>query len=197
MRLTGQMLTRAAVVAAALALSGAASAAPPVFEGPTIKNPHAPADFALRDQRGSLVRLSALRGRVVLLTFLYTHCPDYCPLTAERLNGALQSLGAARTQVRVVAVSVDPAGDTPHSVASFIRRHGLLPQFVYLTGARAALSRIWHLYGVQSRQHAGDQVDHTLYTLLLDRRGRGRVLYDSSATSSSIVHDVRLLLGGT
>ena len=121
-------LVRAAVATAALALAGMAAAAPPPqFDGPTINNPHAPPDFALRDQQHRLVRLSALRGKVVLLTFLYTHCKDVCPLTAERLNGSLRLIGAERSQVRILAVSVDPKGDTPGSVSLFIHTHRLLP----------------------------------------------------------------------
>ena len=188
-------LVRAAVATAALALAGMAAAAPPPqFDGPTINNPHAPPDFALRDQQHRLVRLSALRGKVVLLTFLYTHCKDVCPLTAERLNGSLRLIGAERSQVRILAVSVDPKGDTPGSVSLFIRTHRLLPEFRYLTGSHAALSAIWHAYGVQSTATAGASIDHTLYTLLLDRHGRGRVLYDSTANSANVAHDLRLLL---
>ncbi len=188
-------LVRAAVATAALALAAMAAAAPPPrFDGPTINNPHAPPDFALRDQQQRLVRLSALRGKVVLLTFLFTHCKDVCPLTAERLNSSLYLIGAKRSQVRILAVSVDPKGDTPRSVALFIHTHRLLPQFRYLTGSRAALDTIWHAYGVQSTVRAGAGIDHTLYTLLLDRNGRGRVLYDSTARSASVAHDLRLLL---
>lgn len=173
----------------------AASAAPPRFDGPAIKGPRRPPDFALVDQNGQRVELYALEGKVVLLTFLYTRCIDVCPLTAARLNGALRLLGRARSRVRVLAVSVDPKGDTPSSVRAFVRGHGLLAQFHYLTGTRRTLAPIWRAYGVQSTAQAGGHVDHTLYTLLLDRAGRGRVLYDSTASSPSIAHDVRLLLG--
>jgi protein SCO1 len=190
-------LTRAAAaIAAALCLlAPAAAAAPPRFDGPTIESPRRPPDFALFDQQGHRIQLGALRGKVVLLTFLYTHCIDVCPLTAARLNGALSLLGPARSHVRVLAVSVDPNGDTPRSVHAFVHRHRLLPQFHYLTGSRSKLAPIWRAYGVESTAQAGDHVDHTLYTLLIDRAGRGRVLYDSTATSGEVAHDVRLLLG--
>ncbi|HXH98352.1 MAG TPA: SCO family protein [Gaiellaceae bacterium] len=185
----------AAALAAALALvAPAAAAGPPRFDGPTIQNPRRPPDFALFDQQGHRDELYALRGKVVLLTFLYTHCIDVCPLTAARLNGALHLLGRARSRVRVLAVSVDPKADTPRSVQAFIRLHRLLPQIRYLTGTRRILAPIWQAFGVESTAQAGDHVDHTLYTLLIDRAGRGRVLYDSTATSSEVAHDVRLLL---
>ena len=114
---------RAAVATAALALSvapPALAAGTPGFSGPTIKNPAVPPTFALRDQNGRLVQLDNQRGNVVLITFLYTHCPDVCPLTAEHLNQALRSLGTERTNVRVLAVSVDPRGDTPGAVRKFV-----------------------------------------------------------------------------
>jgi len=189
-------LSRAATLVAALALCSAASVsgAPPRFDGPTIKNPSVPPDFALRDQAGHVVDLARERGRVVLVTFLYTHCPDVCPLTAERLNGALRALGKARSGVRVLAVSVDPKGDTARSVRRFAAVHRLLPEFRYLTGPAPVLRRIWTAYGVSSVEQSGDRVDHTLYTLVLDRSLRGRVLYDATARTPAIVHDVRLLL---
>ena len=182
-------------IAAALALASSAAATPPSFDGIRLKSPQAAPDFTLRDQAGRTVRLSRLHGKLVLVTFLYTHCPDVCPLTAVHLNQAVRRLGAAHTQVRVLAVSVDPRGDTPRAVAGFVRSHGLLPQFRYLVGTRAALTPVWRAYGVKSLALAGDKVDHTLYTLLVDPHGRGRVVYDSTARPAAILHDLRLLLG--
>ncbi len=189
---------RAAAATAALALSAAPIAlasGSPVFDGPTIKDPAVPPAFTLHDQDGNVVRLARERGNVVLVTFLYTHCPDVCPLTAAHLNQALRMIGAQRAKVRVLAISVDPKGDTPRAVKRFVRSHRLLPQFRYLTGPRAVLRAIWAAYRVKSlAQAGGDRVDHTLYTLLLDRSLKGRVLYDATATSTAITHDLRILL---
>jgi len=182
-------------VAALTVFPPAAGASRPHFDGPTIDNPRVPPNFALYDQRHDRIELYAQHGRVVLLTFLYTHCPDVCPLTADHLNGALQLLGSDPSQVRILAVSVDPRGDTPAAVASFVHRHHLLSEFHYLTAPRRTLAPIWHAYGVDSTVVDGLHVNHTLYTLLLDRAGRGRVLFGSTSTSRTIAHDVRLLLG--
>jgi protein SCO1/2 len=190
--------SRAAAGVTALALviiPLAYAAGTPTFAGPTIKNPRVPPEFQLRDQAGRIVDLAKQRGRVVLLTFLYTHCVDVCPLTAEHLQLALESLGRRRSDARVLAISVDPVGDTPSAVRHFIRVHRLGPQFHYLTGPRSTLRRIWTEYLVHSSSRTGGLVDHTLYTLLLDRSLKGRVLYDSTAKVSAIAHDLRILLG--
>jgi len=178
-----------------LAVAGAAAGGSnPPFVGPTLTHPAPPPDFALRDQDGHLVRLSSLHGKAVLLTFLYTHCPDVCPLTANNLNSALTRLGQARTDVRVLAVSVDPKGDTRAAVNTFVRSHRLRPQFRYLTGTAKELRSIWRAYKVQAVPQGEAGVDHTLYTLLIDPGGRARVLFDVQARPAAIAHDVRLVL---
>ena len=141
-----------------------------------------------------MIRLSRQRGRVVLLTFLYTHCPDVCPFTAINLNMALAQLGRARTDVRVLAVSVDPKGDTRASVDAFVRSHRLRPQFHYLTGTEKLLRPIWRSYKVHAVPQGDAGVDHTLYTLLIDPGGKARVVFDSQARPAAIAHDVRLVL---
>jgi protein SCO1/2 len=180
-------------LSAAIAASSA-EPSPPKFVGPTIEHPSVAPDFALRDQRGHVVRLSRLRGKVVMITFLYTHCPDACPLTAIHLNDTLGSLGPLRKNVVVLAVSVDPKGDTPSAVDRFVRSHRLRPEFHYLTGSTKALERVWRLYNVSAVRKGGPDVDHTLYTLVLDRSGKSRVLFDSLAKPAAMEHDVKLLL---
>jgi protein SCO1/2 len=174
----------------------AASPSRPTFAGQPVLADAVAADFALRDQRGALIRLSAQRGRVVLLTFLYTHCRDVCPLIAEHLQSALTALGPERDRVRVLAVSVDPAGDTAKSVRAFVTEHRLGPQFSYLTGTRPQLQPVWQAYNVLSTPRNEQVVDHSAPTLLIDQKGRPRVYYDSSFTAAPIAHDVRLLLRG-
>jgi len=85
----------------------AAAAAKSPFAGHELSGPATAADFALRDQDGRLIRLSAQHGKLVLLTFLYTHCTDICPLIANQLNQALREMYHQRSSVRVLAVSVD------------------------------------------------------------------------------------------
>lgn len=170
------------------------SPSPSPFAGSELSPPRQTADFALRDQKGKLVRFSSQRGKVVLVTFLYTNCPDVCPLIAENLNGALRELGRDRASVRVLAVSVDPKGDTPAAVRRYARLHRLLPEFHYLIGTREDLEPIWRSYGVSAVARDPELVDHSAYTLLVDRRGLGRAIFDATARSKDVTHDVRLLL---
>ncbi len=155
-----------------------------------------PTDFELTDQDGRTVRLSAQRGKLVLIAFLYVRCPDVCPLTAESLNQALRSLGPDRSRVRVLAISVDPAGDTPAAVRAFVKEHRLLPEFRYLTSSRASLARTWRAYYVGTERLSGQPlVGHSAYVLLVDGAGRGRARYAGVPTSAEVLKDVRALLG--
>jgi protein SCO1/2 len=185
------------VTGALLLCSAAAAAATPPFAGPRISHPAVTPDFALRDQHGRLVRLSAQRGKVVVLTFLYTHCPDLCPLTAVHIDEAVSRLGPGRAGVTVLAVSVDPKGDTPTAVRGFIRSHRLGSEFHFLTASRRVLAPLWRRYDVKSVSVGGADPDHTLYVLLLDRAGKSRVLFDATARPAAITHDLRLLLSDT
>jgi protein SCO1/2 len=193
------MRTLFGICGATAALLLGATAAParaPAFAGATIDKPAVLPNFTLLDQSGRPVELASLRDKLVLLTFLYTHCRDVCPLTAENLDAAVSRLGSHRNAVRVLAISVDPRGDTPQAVRRFIRLHRLQSEFHYLIGTRAQLEPIWRAYSVTSVQRAKGDIDHTLYTVLVDRQGKGRLLYDATARPTAIAHDLRLVLGG-
>jgi protein SCO1/2 len=159
--------------------------------------PLAAHDFALRDQAGKLVRLSGLAGKYRIVTFLYTSCPDVCPLIAANLNQALRRLSPAeRAKVRVLAVSVDPKGDTPRAVRRFVTEHRLLPQFRYLTGTRTQLAPVWRSYGIAVQPAAATRVlAHSSWELLVVPDGQGRILYDAQVQAGQVVHDLRLLMG--
>jgi protein SCO1 len=159
---------------------------------PVTPQRHAPA-IALHDAWGRPVSLATQRGRWVLVTFLYVHCPDVCPLIAQNLNAALRQLGPKRDRVRVLAVSVDPIGDTPRAVKRYVAERGLLPQFRYLIGSKAQLTPVWAAWHVLAVSQKPDVVDHVAYTVLVDPRGRMRLLYDAQVKARQVVHDLRLL----
>jgi protein SCO1 len=167
------------------------------FAGAALQTPRPAEPISLHDANGRAVTLAGLRGRYVLVTFLYTHCPDVCPLIASNLNAALRALGPARSGVRVLAVSVDPVGDTAAAVQAYAMRMHLLPQFRYLIGSRAQLRRVWLAWHVLSVQRKPDLVDHVAYTALVDPTGKERVLYDSQVRAHDVVHDLRRLMHHT
>ena len=138
--------------------------------------------------------LAAQRGRYVLVTFLYTRCPDVCPLIAENLNRALTTLGRSAGDVRVLAVSVDPKGDTPSAVRAYSKRMHLVSQFRYLIGTRAELRPTWAAWNVLSVRQSARVVDHVAYTALVDRAGKERVLYGADVHAKDVVHDLRVLM---
>jgi protein SCO1/2 len=165
------------------------------LRGATLPGDTPAADFALRNERGALVRLSAQRGRLVLLAFLYTHCTDVCPLVAQRLDRAVRSLGSRASAVRILAVSVDPAGDTPAAARRYVREHRLGPEFHWLLGTRRRLAPVWQGYNVLVEPHSEEKIAHGAPVLLLDRRGTPRAFYPSTVGSAVVAHDLRLLLG--
>jgi protein SCO1/2 len=169
--------------------------APPAkttFAGGALSPPRAAPPLALTDASGRPFTLSALRGRHVLVTFLYTHCPDVCPLIASSLNTVLRTIGPA-AKVEVLAVSVDPKGDTPQAVRAYARKMHLEPAFHYLIGTRPQLRLVWAAWNVLSVNRKPNLVDHIAYTALIDAKGRERVLYDAQVSAQQVLHDLRLL----
>jgi cytochrome oxidase Cu insertion factor (SCO1/SenC/PrrC family) len=166
---------------------------PPVLVGGLVMNARAvPApDFTLRDQLGSTVSLSHLRGKVIALTFLDTQCLNLCPLQANLLGSVQSDLGP-RASFVVVVVSVRPDADTPATISAFANAHGLTGQLYWLTGSRTALADVWNRYGVAVQIANGD-LAHSSVIYLIDRGGYERVGFLDVPESSSVETDVKIL----
>lgn len=197
------MVRLALFLAAALLLAGCGSSAAKVvvptqptklFAGGQVSPPRRAPAISLQDASGTPVTLAGQRGRYVLVTFLYTHCPDVCPLIASNLNGAVRALGARGKNVRVLAVSVDPKGDTPAAVRVYVKRMNLVPEFRYLIGSATELRRAWAAWHVLSVKQSAGVIDHIAYTALVDPTGRERVLYGADVHARDVVHDLRVLM---
>ena len=148
-------------------------------------------DFALRDQDGRRASLREYRGQVVVLTFLYSTCQDTCPVTATTIRGALDEVGR---DVPTLAVSVDPANDTPDTAERFLLKQGLSAgRMRFLLGTRAELAPIWKAYGIRPQ---GKAFEHSAYVLVLDKDGRQRVSFPvDQLTDRGLAHDIRKLEG--
>lgn len=172
-----------------------AACAPEKLVGTDLGTQQAP-DFVLTDGlTGSTVRLSSLRPRVVALTFLYTQCPDTCPLTAEHFRQTQEKLGGASSQVTFVAVSVDPEHDTPAAVREFSTAHRLQRDWHFLIGSAAALRGVWQAYGIRQESDPVHGVGHTDAIYLIDAKGNARVLLHTEDGPDALTKDLRILAG--
>lgn len=145
-----------------------------------------PVSFSLHDENGEPQSLARYHGRVVVFAFMYSHCQDFCPLQAQQIRAALDELGH---DVPVLALSMDPANDTPTSVRAFEARNGMLGRMHFLLGSRAQLIPIWAQYGVVP-QTALSQ--HSSRVLVLDRDGREVVSFPPDGlTPEGLAHDIR------
>ncbi len=164
------------------------------FDGAALPTAQPVHDFALTDQSARRVRLASLRGRVVVLTFLYSRCGAACVVIAQQIRGALDELGRA---VPVLIVSADPAGDTPASVARFLREVSLSGRVSYLSGPVRRLRALWRAYRVTPASAGRAAFDLHATVMLLDRRGGVRVLFGpEQLTPESLAHDIGRLEAG-
>ncbi len=158
------------------------------FDGAALPpGPLAP-DFTLTDQDGRAVSLSSLRGQIVVLAFMYSTCGATCVLIAQQIRGALDELPHP---VPVLIVSADPTTDTPANVARFLTRVSLAGRVRYLTGSLAQLRPIWRAYRVRPASAGRATFDKYAFLLLLDARGRERVLFEPEVlTPEALAHDI-------
>lgn len=151
-------------------------------------------DFHLTDQSGKTVTLSQFRGEPVVLTFLYSHCPDVCPLIAEKLHTTQVQLGKNAAHVVMLAVSVDPKGDTRSAVQTFSTEHKLTSNWHYLIGTQSELAPVWNSYSVYAQPSTSTSSMHTSAVYVIDKMGRERVLFGDDFTPTQLQDDLQVLL---
>lgn len=148
--------------------------------------------FSLVDQHGAPVTAESLRGAPAVMTFIYTNCHATCPA----LVGRLQALEARQPgEARFVAVTLDPARDTPAALAEYATRWGLGPRWHLLTGDPGAVRRLAEAHRVQVVRLPDGELAHDNVVVLLDRAGRAAFTYRGLAhPEARIEADLRLLL---
>jgi protein SCO1/2 len=145
-------------------------------------------DFHLTDQDGKPVSMRALRGKPVVVTFLYSTCRDTCPATAQQIRGALDDLGH---DVPAVAISVDPGTDTEQSARRFLAEQNMTGRMTFALGRRNQLAPVWQAYGTTPQTV---QQEHMARAVLVDARGYQRVGYPMQETGPEMIaHDLRVL----
>lgn len=187
-------------VLAALALTLAACSPGP-FHGAEISPAKKAPPLVAADGDGRTFRLDELAGRVVLLTFGYTHCPDVCPMTLARARALRRALGEAGRDVSVALVTLDPQRDTPDRLATYVRAFD--PEFRGLSLAPAQLDRTTKDFGISSvrrviartpSEERDYHFDHTSGFVVVDRQGRLRLRLPLELTVDQMASDVRRLL---
>jgi protein SCO1/2 len=148
------------------------TALPSGLQGTDLGNQPA-ANFQLTDQSGQQIALAQFKGKPVVLTFLFTHCPDVCPLTAERLHSTVLKMGSDAKNVGILAVSTDPKGDDRAAAVKFTNDHNMQDYWHFLIGTHEQLSPVWSAYSVYAQQQQ-TTVSHTSGLFVIDKQGNQR-----------------------
>jgi protein SCO1/2 len=186
-----------AAVSVGLSACGGSSSDPNKvsFAGLRAKPQVAAPSLELRDSLGKPVNIRDYRGKAVLVLFIYTHCPDICPLMVGHLHAAQQKLGPEAGKMQIIAVSVDPKGDTPKTVKAFLKAHQMTGRMKYLIGSRPQLERTWKAWGIGAKVNKKnpDLVEHSAEVVGIDASGKITTVYPATFKPQMIVHDVPLL----
>ena len=146
-------------------------------------------DFNLVDQFGHSVTLSSMRGREVVLAFIDSRCKTLCPLTAEIMYNAKKQLGSSTaSQVVLVAINANPVANSVAAVQSWSINHGMLHQWLFLTGTAQQLQSVYHQYGLYDQVTSDGQVTHDPAMYIIDASGRERLFFETfdSNTASDL-----------
>ena len=154
-------------------------------------------DFTLTDQSSRPFKFQSLRGKVAIIAFAYTTCPDVCPLITAAMRQTQEGLSKEeRASAYLVTVTTDPEIDTPQVMAAYAKRYGVdLSNWAFLTGDEAALKKVWKNFGVGVQRKARGLIDHTTLTAVIDRTGTMRIAHiGTSPDPKAVLQDVRRLL---
>lgn len=168
------------------------------FRGSEITPSPVAADFELVQADGSVFHLAERKGRVVLIYFGYTNCPDYCPATLAKYQRIYQRLGDQAAEVDFVMVTADPDRDTPQVTADYV--HFVNSAFIGLSGTQDELLPIWQNYFVGQQivpmegSELGYSVNHSIRVYVVDKAGDWRMTFPFEMDADDMLHDVELLL---
>jgi len=174
------------------------------FHGTVLQSTQPAPDFELEAARGQTVKLSDFRGKLVLLYFGYTFCPDVCPTSLSKLAKALDILDNQAEDVQVIMISVDPERDTPEILSEYVSFFH--PSFIGVTGTPDEINEVATLYGIYYQAHEGSEgsgylVDHTASVIVVDQDGYLTLVYpyttpdqDAYISAEEIAADLANLL---
>ena len=182
-----------------LVLAGCHAAEPPLHSNSldlSWRFEQSAADFHLTDTSGKPRSLADFRGKVIVLFFGYTHCPDVCPTTLAGLAQVMRQLGTAAQDVQVLFVTLDPGRDTAAVLQQYVPSFN--PSFIGLYGDAQATAQAASVFAVSYEKHAekgGDYtVDHSVGTYLIGRNGKIVLLSPFGQRNELLLQDITLLL---
>lgn len=173
-------------------------AQPARFHAGEVAGQYAQADFHLTDHNGKPRSLGDFKGKVVVLFFGYTHCPDVCPTKLADLAQTLRLLGKDADRVQVLFVTLDPARDTRELLAQFVPAFD--PAFLALYGDAQATASVAKSFGVDYQKNptkSGYTLDHSTFSYLIDAKGQVRLMAGERESSELLAEDIRQLLAST
>ena len=184
------------LLVAAAGMLGACRSEAPKFKLTDVTGADFGRELNLIDHTGRARTLADFSGRVVVVFFGFTHCPDACPTTLAELALVTKELGADAGGLQVLFVSVDPERDTPDLLAKYVTAFN--PSFLGLYGDAAATARAAKsfkiFYRKQPLEGGSYTVDHSAGTFILDQQGRLRLFAQYGAGAPALLHDIRILL---
>ena len=184
------------IVIIMLVTVGLSACTPYEFHGTIIQDMEA-ADFTLMSSSGQQVSLDDFRGKLVVLYFGYTFCPDVCPATLVEIAGAMDILGEDAEKVQTIMISVDPERDTPEQLAEYVAHFDT--SFLGVTGTLEEVAEVATLYGIFYEKHEGTAasgylIDHTATVMVVDEDGYLKLLLPFGTTAQEIADDLAYLL---
>jgi protein SCO1/2 len=179
------------------ALWGIPRLTPHTFHGTLLQSPSVAHDFTLTSNTGQKVSLSDFRGKLVLLYFGYTFCPDVCPTTLAEISNAMKILGKNADDVQIIMISVDPERDTPALLAEYVAHFD--PRFLGVTGTPEEIAEIATLYGIFYQKNEGSNatgylVDHTATITVVDQYGHVKLVFPFGTRAKDMADDLAYLL---
>lgn len=167
------------------------------YQGSLINPPYPATNFTLTDQNGQPYQLNSQRGKVTLLFFGYSQCPDVCPATLAEFKQIRAQLGNQARDAAFIFITVDPDHDTPAALKTYLAKFD--PNITGLTGTRSQLLPVWKSYGVYQNNQTSTAsldalIDHSSYIYVIDRPGNMRETFSYGDPLDGMVKDVEHLI---
>lgn len=195
-RLHPRRLLGAALFSLCLLYLSGCNDSTPQFKGSDISGTHLGKELALTGTDGKPYTLESLKGKVTVVLFGFTQCPDVCPTSLAELTQVMKLLGNDAKRVQVVLITVDPERDTPEVLRAYVS--GFDSQFLGLTGTTEQIKKTAASFKVYYAKTAGAQgnysMDHSASFYLMDAQGESRVLLNNTIGAAALAHDIGLLL---